>query len=71
MRQLRRGLCTISLIAGSIAFVRAQDIRTGAPIYAAPMTYSIDGRQYVVMPSGTTLIAFALLPRNATQQGRF
>ena len=25
---------------------------TGAPIFAPPTTYSIDGRQYVVVPSG-------------------
>jgi alcohol dehydrogenase (cytochrome c) len=33
---------------------------TGAAIYAAPTTYVVDGRQYVVMPSGMTLTAFAL-----------
>ena len=33
---------------------------TGAPIYAPPTTYRIDGRQYVVMPSGTTITAVAL-----------
>jgi alcohol dehydrogenase (cytochrome c) len=33
---------------------------TGAAIYAPPTTYTIDGRQYVVMPSGMTLTAFAL-----------
>ena len=31
----------------------------GAPIYAPPTTYMIDGRQYVVMPAGMTLTAFA------------
>ena len=36
----------------------------GAPIYAAPITYMIDGRQYVALASGTTLTAFAL-PANA------
>jgi alcohol dehydrogenase (cytochrome c) len=34
--------------------------QTGMPIYAAPITYLLDGRQYVVIPSGTTLTAFAL-----------
>ena len=34
--------------------------QTGAPIYAPPTTYQIDGRQYVVMPAGMTLTAFAL-----------
>ena len=34
---------------------------TGTPIWgAAAMTYMLDGRQYVVIPSGTTLLAFAL-----------
>jgi alcohol dehydrogenase (cytochrome c) len=34
--------------------------QTGASIYAAPITYILDGRQYLLMPSGTTLYAFAL-----------
>jgi alcohol dehydrogenase (cytochrome c) len=34
--------------------------QTGAPIYAAPITYMLDGKQYVLLPSGTTLTAFAL-----------
>ena len=33
---------------------------TGSGIYAAPTTYMLDGRQYVLIPSGTTLTAFAL-----------
>ena len=34
---------------------------TGTPIWgAAAMTYMLDGRQFVVIPSGTTLLAFAL-----------
>ncbi|MGQ0733345.1 MAG: outer membrane protein assembly factor BamB family protein [Acidobacteriota bacterium] len=34
---------------------------TGAPIWgAAAMTYLLDGRQHVVIASGTTLLAFAL-----------
>jgi alcohol dehydrogenase (cytochrome c) len=32
----------------------------GAPIYAPPTTYMIDGRQYVVLPSGMTVTTFAL-----------
>lgn len=32
----------------------------GAPIYAPPTTYMVDGRQYVVMPAGMTLTAFAV-----------
>ena len=35
--------------------------RTGSPIWgAAPMTYMLDGRQYVLIPSGNTMVAFAL-----------
>jgi alcohol dehydrogenase (cytochrome c) len=34
--------------------------QAGAPIYAPPTTYMIDGRQYVIMPAGMTLTAFAL-----------
>jgi len=33
---------------------------TGAPIFGPPTTFMIDGRQWVVMPSGLTLTAFAL-----------
>ena len=35
--------------------------QTGSSIWGgAPMTYLLDGRQYVVIPSGSTLTAFAL-----------
>ena len=35
--------------------------QTGSPIWgAAAMTYMLDGRQQVLIPSGTTLVAFAL-----------
>ena len=35
--------------------------QTGSRIWgAAPMTHMLDGRQYVLIPSGTTLVAFAL-----------
>ena len=34
--------------------------QTGSPIFASPMTYAIGGRQYIVIPSGTALFAFAL-----------
>jgi alcohol dehydrogenase (cytochrome c) len=37
--------------------------QTGSAIYAAPITYMLDGRQFVLVPSGTTLFAFALPPR--------
>jgi len=33
---------------------------TGAAIYAAPVTYSVNGRQYVAISSGTTLLIFSL-----------
>jgi len=38
-------------------------LQTGSSIYASPMAYAIDGKQYVVIPSGTALIALAL-PEN-------
>ena len=34
--------------------------QTGAAIYAPPTSYQVDGRQYVVMPSGANLTVFAL-----------
>ena len=34
--------------------------QTGAAIFGPPTSYQVDGRQYVVMPSGSTLTAFAL-----------
>ena len=33
---------------------------TGALITSAPVTYSIDGRQFVAMVSGATVLSFAL-----------
>jgi alcohol dehydrogenase (cytochrome c) len=41
--------------------------QSGASIYAAPTTYMLDGRQYLLMPSGTTLYAFAL-PQTARRR---
>jgi outer membrane protein assembly factor BamB len=48
----------------------AVDARTGKPLWhyptgasiwgAAATTYMLDGRQYVLIPSGTNLTAFAL-----------
>ena len=35
-------------------------IQLGAAIYSSPITYSIAGRQYVVIPAGAALFAFAL-----------
>ena len=34
--------------------------QTGDTIYASPITYMLDGKQYVVLGSGTTVYAFAL-----------
>jgi alcohol dehydrogenase (cytochrome c) len=35
--------------------------QTGNGIWgAAPMTFELDGRQHVIVPAGTTLVAFAL-----------
>jgi glucose dehydrogenase len=43
---------------------RLWSYRTGAPIYgAAAVTYMLDGRQYVLIPSGMTIVAFALPER--------
>jgi alcohol dehydrogenase (cytochrome c) len=35
-------------------------LQTGFGIYASPMTYYVEGKQYVTIPSGSTLIALAL-----------
>jgi alcohol dehydrogenase (cytochrome c) len=35
----------------------------GAPVYAAPITYMIENRQYVALAAGTTVTAFALPQR--------
>jgi alcohol dehydrogenase (cytochrome c) len=32
----------------------------GASVYASPMTYAIDGKQYVAIAAGSTLFAFGL-----------
>ena len=34
--------------------------QTGSALYAGAITYMVDGRQYVLVPSGTTLTAYAL-----------
>ena len=66
------------LFAGSSGNVMAFDARsgknlwhyqTGSALYAGATTYMLDGRQYVLMPSGTTLTAFAL-PEAAPAEGR-
>ena len=43
-------------------------LQTGSPIRAAPMTYALDGKQYVVIPSGSALFALAL-PDNVLAEG--
>jgi len=35
-------------------------IQTGAAIYAAPITYQLNGKQYLAIASGSTLVTFAL-----------
>jgi alcohol dehydrogenase (cytochrome c) len=42
--------------------------QTGATIFAAPISFAVDGRQYVVIASGATLTAFALPKRGTTSQ---
>ena len=42
---------------GNVTSGRSKSVRA---IYAAAVTYQLDGRQYVVIPSGSTLFAFAL-----------
>jgi len=39
---------------------RVWNYQTGSAIYAAPITYSLDARQYILLGSGTTLTAYAL-----------
>ena len=46
--------------ADSTTGKKLYEFQTGAAIYAPPTSYLLDGRQYVVMPSGATLTAFAL-----------
>jgi len=38
-------------------------LQTGAPIIAAPMSFSLDGKQYVAIASGASLFTFALPER--------
>jgi alcohol dehydrogenase (cytochrome c) len=35
-------------------------LQLGAAIYSSPVTYSLEGREYVVIPAGAALFAFAL-----------
>jgi alcohol dehydrogenase (cytochrome c) len=32
----------------------------GSPVFAAPMSYALDGKQYIVIPAGSALFAFGL-----------
>jgi alcohol dehydrogenase (cytochrome c) len=38
-------------------------IQLGAAIYSSAMTYAVEGRQYVIIPAGAGLFAFALPER--------
>jgi alcohol dehydrogenase (cytochrome c) len=42
------------------------EFQTGAQIFGPPTSYAVDGRQYVVIPSGATLTAFSLPRRPNT-----
>ena len=48
------------IVADSTTGKKLYEYQTGAAIFAPPTTYLLDGRQYVVMPSGSVLTAFAL-----------
>ncbi len=47
--------------------------QTGSAIFAAPVTYMLDGKQYLLIPSGTTVFAFALPDSNPQERapGKF
>lgn len=54
---------------GRDGYFHALDARTGVPLWRAtiggstnmgPITYAVDGRQYVSVASGTSLFTFAL-----------
>jgi glucose dehydrogenase len=38
-------------------------VQLGAAIYSAAVTYEYEGKQYVVIPSGAAIFAFALEQR--------
>ncbi len=48
------------LVADSATGKKLYTYQTGSVVFAPPTTYLLDGRQYVVLPSGSTLTAFAL-----------
>jgi hypothetical protein len=35
-------------------------VQLGAAVYSTAITYRLDGRQYVVIPAGSALFAFAI-----------
>jgi alcohol dehydrogenase (cytochrome c) len=43
-------------------------LQTGSAVYASPMSYAIDGRQYVAIASGSALLAFALPGRGSMKE---
>jgi alcohol dehydrogenase (cytochrome c) len=56
---------------GREGYFFALDARSGAPLWkatvggavaAGPMTYAVNGRQYVAVPAGSALFSFALKP---------
>jgi glucose dehydrogenase len=56
-------------VGGREGYFQALDARTGAPLWkanlggdivAGPMTYQVDGQQYIVIAAGNGLFAFAL-----------
>ncbi len=55
-------------VADSTTGKKLYEYQTGAAIFAPPTTYLLDGRQYVVIPAGSTLTAFALPRANAGTQ---
>ena len=40
---------------------------TGNRIVTSPITYQLDGKQYVTMPSGAALLTFALPDKKAAE----
>jgi alcohol dehydrogenase (cytochrome c) len=43
-------------------------VQLGAAVYSSPITFAVDGNQYVVIPAGGALFAFALNKREATHK---
>jgi alcohol dehydrogenase (cytochrome c) len=53
------------IVADSATGKKLYEYQTGSAIFAPPTTYLLDGRQYVVMPSGSVVTAFALPKANS------